>query len=479
MRPPSELPTHLLDGRLAAPHEPEDAQLAARITQIAQLADRGDHPAAARDAAALLEAQSYDVRLIAFYLFGVFLERGPVELPALLDRMAALVTHDLAALRPARRTLQVMNSTAAWLAEHLSAHLQFHAKQRDAVWDAWRGQLDPALPDAIASGCAALTLALESVIEAPLAVVPLARIRRWAHEDLRRSLARRDAAAEAAPSPIGLAGSAARGGAAPAERADPPPRDRSDRRSQSAHSAQNARSTQRAQRAQSAALPDDPVDDWRDDRSGDSLNRPTPDERSGDQGDDQSGDQGDDQSGDQGDGRSGDRGDDRSDDRGDDRADDQGGDRGDDRAGDRGDDRAGDRGDDRGDDLPDDLPDGGSDPIVDRFAGRDRSTRTASPGDPVAVGSPALAVLQAKLRGFHDLVARRELAKAAIVASDIRSVITHFDPVAFFPSMFAAYFKALHQIVDELAPYFDGVDLPSWHALDAYYRADMRAFFDD
>ena len=74
---------------------------------------------------------------------------------------------------------------------------------------------------------------------------------------------------------------------------------------------------------------------------------------------------------------------------------------------------------------------------------------------------------------------RGELARAAVVATDIRATLASFDPVVFFPSMFAAYFKTLHQVIEELAPFFADTDNPAWHALDSYYRADMSAFFDD
>ncbi|HEX8109385.1 MAG TPA: hypothetical protein VF516_16755, partial [Kofleriaceae bacterium] len=176
MRNTAELPADLLDGRLA-PSEPEDASSATRIAHVAQLADRGDHPTAAREAAGLIEAGIHDIRLIAFYLFGVFLDRGIGYLPALLGRATALIADDLAALRPGRRKLQVVNSATAWLFEHMSAQLVFHARQRSATWESWAGEADAALPDAIASGCTKLTLALEAVIDAPLAAVPLARVR--------------------------------------------------------------------------------------------------------------------------------------------------------------------------------------------------------------------------------------------------------------------------------------------------------------
>jgi len=66
MRDATELPADLLDGRLAPSHEPEDSSSAARIAQVAQLADRGEHQAAAREAAGLIEDRIYDVRLIGF-----------------------------------------------------------------------------------------------------------------------------------------------------------------------------------------------------------------------------------------------------------------------------------------------------------------------------------------------------------------------------------------------------------------------------
>jgi hypothetical protein len=388
MRDATELPANLLDGRLAASQEPEDASSATRIAHAAQLADRGEHPAAAREAAGLIEAGIHDIRLIGFYLFGLFLQRGISYLPALLGRTAALVADDLAALRPGRRKLQVVSSASAWLFEHVSAQLQFHARQRGATWEAWCGEGDSALPDTIAAGCTKLTLALEAVVDAPLAAVPLARIRRWALEDLRRALARRDVA-ERAPATASASASGVRG-------PDPEPT------AGSAHPAARA----------ITGHPDEP-------------------------GDEQPG---------------------------------------------------------RPDDLPllsEDHTGGLHDAWPDRLAdaaaiatappARPDSGpgRTGAAVDPMAVGSPALSVLQAKLAGFQALIARGELAKAAVVASDVRAVLASFDPVAYFPAMFAAYFKTLHQVIDELAPYLDRTDLPSWHAFDSYYRADMRAFFDD
>jgi len=364
MKAVAELPAHLLDGRLPAPSDSEDAAPATRIAYAAQLAERGDHAAAAREAAALIEAGIHDIRLIGFYLFGLFVQRGIVQLPALLARVTALITDDLGALRPERRKRQVVNSATAWLFEHVSAQLAFHAKQRDATWETWCGEGDRGLPDAIAAGCSKLTDALEEVIDAPLAVVPLARIRRWALEDLRRTMVRREAAASV---PVVVA---------------------------------------------AGGTPHEAEHDERDDHEAvadDADAAPGPD------------------------------------------------------------DLAGDDHDDAAPALVTAVPQRTREAVAPLRAG----------DQPVATGSPALAVLQVKLAGFQSLVARGELTKAAVVARDLSATLASFDPITYFPSMFAAYFRTLHQVIDELAPYLDTSDQPAWRALESYYRADLRAFIED
>jgi len=385
MKTAAELPADLLEGPLAPAPEPDDAASAARTARVAQLAERGDHEAAAREAAELIEAGSYDIRLIGYYLFGLFQQRGIGYLPALLGHVGALVTDHLAALRPERRKLQIVSSATAWLFEHVSAHLQFHTKQRDATWDAWRAASDAAVADAIASGCTRATTALEAVIEKPLGAAPLARIRRWASEDLRRAVGKREAPTERAPAAASGPAEAPRSKAAIEQaeaQAGPPP----------------------------GGSDDEPGGDA--DVAGGDADAPADDG-----------------------------------------------------------------------DVPEAAHDLAAAPdsvrVSDSARARDRSVPATGPDAPVAVGSPALAVLQAKLRGFQELVARGELAKAAVVASDIRQTLADFDPIEYFPSLFAGYFKVLHQIIDELAPYLERAGDPSWDALNSYYRADMRAFFED
>jgi len=396
----AELRADLLDRPLTASPEAEDTGAAARIARTAQLADRGEHASAARDAAELIEAGVYDIRLIGYYLFGLFLERGVAYLPVLLERVGGLVTEHLAALGPARRKLQVVNSATTWLFEHVALRLQFHTKQRDATWEAWREGSHAELVEQIAAGCTKLALALESVIDAPLAAAPLGRVRRWANDDLRRALGRREAPAKGAPAAARARGDARSAGAEPAV-ASPDDAEFADAK---------PAGVPPDELAEDLPAPDDNLPAGATAGS-DEPPEPEPEPEPELESEDEY--------------------------------------------------------------APEDAPP----PRRTRARGRPAPAGTAD--EPVVARAPALAVLQAKLRGFEDLIARGELAKAAVVASDVRAILAHFDPIEYFPALFAGYFKVLHQVVDDLAPYFDRTGDPSWDALVSYYRADLRAFLED
>lgn len=93
--------------------------------------------------------------------------------------------------------------------------------------------------------------------------------------------------------------------------------------------------------------------------------------------------------------------------------------------------------------------------------------------------SPALASLRRKVAGFERLVQRGELAKAAIVARDVQSIVDGFDPVEFLPSLFAGYFRLMSQRAEQLRPYLDDPDDTPWKALSRFYQADLDGFLED
>lgn len=99
--------------------------------------------------------------------------------------------------------------------------------------------------------------------------------------------------------------------------------------------------------------------------------------------------------------------------------------------------------------------------------------------EPPEFSSPALSVLIDKLRGFELLVERGELDKAAIVASDIQSVIEDFDPLIYLPGLFGRYLQLLSKIIAEVEARWNAGDSTARRVLEQFYRADLDRFVNE
>lgn len=116
-----------------------------------------------------------------------------------------------------------------------------------------------------------------------------------------------------------------------------------------------------------------------------------------------------------------------------------------------------------------------ADQVADQGVRAPTSTPAAMIPDGLAQ-SPALALLIAKLAGFQQLMDKDEVAKAAIVANDIRTIMANFDPVVYLPHLFTDFLERLSTSIEELMPYWHDIDSPNWQALEHFYRADLQRF---
>ena len=92
--------------------------------------------------------------------------------------------------------------------------------------------------------------------------------------------------------------------------------------------------------------------------------------------------------------------------------------------------------------------------------------------------SPAFVELCHKLQAFESLIEKRKFLKAALVADDLTSVVSNFDPRTYFPDLFADFGKLLAENVEVLAEHWTQRDTLSWKALEQYYRVDLQRFVD-
>lgn len=92
--------------------------------------------------------------------------------------------------------------------------------------------------------------------------------------------------------------------------------------------------------------------------------------------------------------------------------------------------------------------------------------------------SPALYQFMRKLEAFEQLVQGGSLAKAAVVAHDIRQVVADFDPMTYLPDLLSPHFRLLSRNVEQLSPYWEQCSSASWQALEQLYRVDLDGFID-
>jgi hypothetical protein len=103
----------------------------------------------------------------------------------------------------------------------------------------------------------------------------------------------------------------------------------------------------------------------------------------------------------------------------------------------------------------------------------ERSTATAGlEGE----GSYHLKLLQRKMKAFADLVEANELGRAALVADDINAIIGSFDPLLYFPRLFADYMRLLATHTKDLAEFEAARETRDWQALKAFYLVDLEGF---
>jgi hypothetical protein len=198
----SPLDPSVLDGPLqAAPPGMIDLAVEdSSVHRVSQLAHRGEVLEAARQAEALLADRVYDMRIIGYFLFGVFLERGINYLPDLLRRVRDLLGDDFSALGPNRKKMRVVDAVLLWLFQSIDARIRFHAEFRDETWQAWLAASKPSLSMSISDAAAEVQIAANARLDDPQCIAALARVQRWASSDLGRALTRQSRPAAATTS---------------------------------------------------------------------------------------------------------------------------------------------------------------------------------------------------------------------------------------------------------------------------------------
>ena len=470
-----------------------------RFTAMLDLVTRGEYITAAHRAEQALHDGLMDIRVLGYYLFGCFVEKGPGGLPQLYRILNQTLGPNAEAIGPRDKREVHIENALHWLFSAMLRNVEHHARSKDDVWKAW---VDDANRPAID---AALDLSTELQALIALHSPKSKATQRFQSVDAwMRDLER------PAPPPPAPAAKATPEKTAPekttddrsgkegrSEKKDAQPRKRSRRElaedakrySLSFDLGDGNISVSKAAPAGSADENDEDEDEDEDDDEG--LNG-----RSRDRSEDESHD--DDHDGDHDDDHDGDHDDDHDDAHHADRDADHDADHDEDEDRGIGDHEDGDESEDEDEPRRAKRPrsideDGAEDePQVDDDeggpalharrpgqarpgAGRQRDLNQRTPGrmerEParggnsraanartqvggldgeVVEGSAEWQTLLQRLRGFETLLENGDYMRAAVLAQDIQNAIATFDPVRYFPTLFSGYLAAFSEHMQPL-----------------------------
>jgi hypothetical protein len=105
-----------------------------RLEEISQLSVDGEYLQAADRCQQLLESRHYDTRLVGYFLFGVFLEKGMAALPDILGAVHRCLGPNLAAFGPQAKRDVLLDSSLQWLFTSLLRQIERSEQLHDAAW---------------------------------------------------------------------------------------------------------------------------------------------------------------------------------------------------------------------------------------------------------------------------------------------------------------------------------------------------------
>lgn len=198
-----------------------------RFTAMLDLVTRGDYVTAARRAEQALHEGLHDVRVLGYYLYGYFIEKGPTSLPQIYRMLAQILGPSSEAMGPRDKRDVHIENTLQWLFTSMLRNVEHHSRSQDDTWKLW---MDNATRPAIDAA-----LEFTSTLQ-PLVVQNSAKSRaalRFQSLDAWLRGLERPAPPPAAPAPAGKSGGAASGGegsrdgaSKKAAKAEKPPKER-------------------------------------------------------------------------------------------------------------------------------------------------------------------------------------------------------------------------------------------------------------
>ncbi|HCY86359.1 MAG TPA: hypothetical protein DHV36_14585 [Desulfobacteraceae bacterium] len=177
-----------------------------RFNELSTHIQNGDFKEVANLAESIIREEIYDVRVICYFLYGVFLEHGVAGIGEILDSLSRIFTENWEAVGPVRNKEKQAVNSIKWLLKQVNRKIDYEEKKESPEWIAWQQEVDTETVQADIDGCADLQKVLSQHLEdlAPELVDGISSLKTWLGSFARliykpEPEPEEEAAAEAAP----------------------------------------------------------------------------------------------------------------------------------------------------------------------------------------------------------------------------------------------------------------------------------------
>lgn len=109
-----------------------------RFIHITDLVEKGEFENAAEEIELLHEQNIFDIRLIGYYLYQVFLEEGLGALGDLAGGIDTMIDRNWQAIGPGKKRKLYVNRSLNWLFHKVSDDMEYHRTKTSDTWVGWR-----------------------------------------------------------------------------------------------------------------------------------------------------------------------------------------------------------------------------------------------------------------------------------------------------------------------------------------------------
>jgi len=111
-----------------------------RFNDIITFAQNGDYISAANGAAAIFEEGIYDIRIVGYFLYGIFLENGICIIASVFNSTSYLLRENWDAIGPVKNRDKHAKTSLGWFLKQLFKKMQYEEKKEGDYWKSWTSE---------------------------------------------------------------------------------------------------------------------------------------------------------------------------------------------------------------------------------------------------------------------------------------------------------------------------------------------------